>query len=119
MLVRRTQIQTLAFNDGSLDILKACDGVIECATYTNIHYHLDTLGYGTFFKALDSGVEVTQAISIPFISFIKQNDLIELTDFRTGTKEIFKIVKLTKKDTTPMSWQLALSKGGIEYDDNR
>ena len=56
------------------------------------------------------------------VSFLNENG-ISVTLGRygrgTATKEIFKIVKLTKKDTTPMSWQLALSKGGIEYDDNR
>lgn len=118
-MLTKKQNQTLAFNDGSMNILKAIDGVIIENLFSNIHYHIDTLGYGVFFKAYDSGVEISKTISIPYISFIHQNDLVECIDFRTNESEIFKIVKITKKDTAPMSWQLTLSKGDIEYDDNR
>lgn len=118
-MLTKKQTQTLAFNDGSLSVLKAIDGVIEKEIYSNIHYHLDTLGYNAFFKAYDSGVEIAKTISIPYVSFIHQNDLVECIDFRSGESDIFRIVKMTKKDTAPMSWQLILSKGEIEYDDNR
>lgn len=119
MLVKK-QNQTLTFNNGAINVLEVDDRVIRSNRMENIHYHQDAKSFSRFWKAYAAGVEIKTVISIPFIHSIKQNDVVELTDFSSGEKQIFEIKQLSERmDTAPRSYQLTLVKGAIKYVDRR
>ena len=98
MLVKK-QSQTLTFNNGAINVLEVEDRVIRSNRMENIHYHQDAKSFSRFWKAYAAGVEIQTVISIPFIHSIKQNDVVELTDFSSGEKRR----KFPRKETRQWS----------------
>ena len=117
-------LKTPTFNDGILNVLEAKDGVILANKFEPIRYGLSTVGVTRFYQAKVSGSEISLLINIPLNSYIKQNDLIELTDFHTGETDIFKIEQLQIKDNNKVPkahrfFTATLVRTGILYDDKR
>lgn len=108
------------FNDGILNVLEVEDREINKTLVENIYYGNKTVGVNRFFNAKVAGSTVSKLIAIPFNYLIGRDNLVELTDFRTGETEIFKIAMLQEKfDTFPESIYLTLERTEIEYVDNR
>lgn len=112
-------IKTETFNDGVLTVLNSEDGVILSEKFKSIRYGEKTVGTMRFYRANVTGAEIKKLVSVPFNYLISQNDLIELQDFHTREKEVYKIKHLEIKDTAPKSIYLTLVKDGILYTDNR
>lgn len=108
------------FNDGILNVLEVKDREITKTLVENIYYGNKTIGVNRFFNAKVAGSTVSKLIAIPFNYFVKRDNLVELTDFRTGITEIFKIAMLQEKfDSFPESIYLTLERTEIKYVDNR
>lgn len=108
------------FNDGSINVLEAVDGVIKKNIFKNIHFGNRTFGINRFFNAEVAGNKIERMISIPFNDIINRKNLIELKDFRTNQQTIYEIVMLQPKyDTAPPSIYLTLKRSDILYDDER
>lgn len=110
--------QSETFNDGVISILKAVDGVIE-STVIEFPYGIKTVGINRFYQAKTAGSDVKMVVSIPYNKKVHQTDLVELHDFETNTKEVYRIDMLQVKDTAPRSIWLTLVGVPIKYDDNR
>lgn len=120
MLKAKRMSESETFNDGSINVLKATDGVIQKNHFENIHCGFKTFGVRRFFSAQEAGNEIEKLIVVPFNDEIKRDNLIELTDFRTHTTSIYEIVMLqTLYDSAPKSLQLSLRKTTINYVDDR
>lgn len=119
MLKARTLNQPETFNDGILKILNASEGIITGEQSDCLRYGIRTVGAIRFYQAAVSGTQIEMLISVPFNTLIKQQDLVEITSFRTGQSQIFKIKQLQIKDTSPRSIYLTLIKDGILYTDKR
>ena len=110
--------QSETFYDGVISILKAVDGVIE-ATIIEVPYGTKTVGINRFYQAKTAGSDVKMVVSIPYNKKVHQTDLVEIHDFETDEKEIYRIDMLQVKDTAPRSIWLTLVGVPIKYDDNR
>lgn len=119
MLQAKNSKGTEVFNDGLLIVLDAKDGIILKEKYKSIRYGEKTVGAIRFYQANVAGTEIKKLISVPFNYLIEQNDLVELIDFHTKNKCIYRIKHLEFKDTVPRSIYLTLVKNDILYTDNR
>ena len=120
MLKAKQMSESETFNDGTLNVLEATDGVIKKNLFENIHCGFKTFGVKRFFSAQEAGSEIEKMIVVPFNDEIKRDNLIELTDFRTHTTSLYEVVMLQiLYDSAPKSLQLSLRKTTINYVDNR
>ena len=106
------------FADGRLTVLEANEGVISAESY-KFPYGYKTVGIKRFYNAQVAGSTIESLVAIPYNTKVKQKDLIELLDFETGDKLIYRIEQIQIKDTAPKSLYLTLIKDGVLYDDNR
>lgn len=106
------------WNDGRLTVLSAEEGVI-ISEKGCIPFGYKTIGIKRFYNAAIAGSEIQKVVSVPDNSIVKQKDLIELFDFKTGEKNIYRVDLLQEKDTAPISIWLTLIKDDVIYDDNR
>lgn len=104
------------FNDGVINVLKAIDGVIVETVFKNIHFGNRTFGATRFFHSKVAGSTITRMIAIPDNFIVTRDNLIELTEFRTGKTYIYEIAMYQPKfDTKPRSIYLSLKDTSIEY----
>ena len=106
------------WNNGRLTVLEAADGVILSEKGT-IPFGYKTVGIKRFYNAAIAGTEIQKLVSVPENGIVKQKDLIELFDFKTGEKNIYRVDMLQEKDTAPRSYWLTLVKDDVIYDDDR
>lgn len=120
MLKAKKINESETFNDGVITILNSKDGVILSEKIKRVPFGYKTVGMGRYWNAYVAGTMITDMISIPWNVDITQKDLVELTSFSTGKKEIFQIKQIQKKmDIAPRCLYLTLTKGAIKYDDKR
>jgi hypothetical protein len=119
MLKAKAQNQSEVFDDGILTILNAKDGVILSNKFSPIRYGVRTVGAIRFYQAEVAGTEIEMMISVPFNSYIKQKDLVEIHSFHTDEKLIYRIKQLQPKDTAPKSIYLTLEKTDVLFTDTR
>ena len=120
MLKAKKMSESETFNDGSINVLKAKDGVIESNLFENIHCGFKTFGVKRFFSSQESGNEIEKMIVVPFNDKIERENLIELIDFRTKSTSIYEIIMIQELyDSAPKCLQISLRKTTINYVDNR
>lgn len=120
MLKAKRMSESETFNDGTLNVLEATDGVIKKNLFENIHCGFKTFGVKRFFSAQEAGSEIEKMIVVPFNDEIKRDNLIELIDFRTHTTSIYEVVMLQiLYDSAPKCLQISLRKATINYVDDR
>ena len=107
-----------SFADGRLTLLTASNGVIT-GERDKLPYGYKTVGIKRFYNAQIAGSTIEALVSVPYNTKAKQKDLVELLDFETGEKLIYRIDHIQIKDTAPRSLYLTLIKDGVLYDDNR
>lgn len=117
-MIRKKNNTTEYWNNGRLTVLNAEEGTIT-SEKGSIPFGYKTVGIKRFYNAAIAGSEIQKVVSVPDNNIVKQKDLIELFDFKTGERNIYRVDLLQEKDTVPRSIWLTLIKDDVIYDDNR
>ena len=111
------------FNDGIINVLNACDGVVTSNRISNVKFGERTVGIKRYYEAQTVGHKIEGVISIPFGVDVTTDDLLEVKAYhlhstvKSGIYSISQIQHPVGK--VPDCLYISLMKGSIEYDDGR
>lgn len=124
MLKATFHSQSEVFNSGTLTPLISEDFVVKDTCPFAFHFGDRTIGVKRYWEARAQGEEISRLVSVSLMPLTRDlftaGSLVELIDFMTGKKEIYKIDQIQiKEDTAPASIWLTLTNSEIQVTDER